>query len=109
MSNQLYSKSSALRMPPATAAATDTRSLVDNDLKEFTELAEELAQAAGAITQQYFRCGLLIALHKAAQWCYCHNRHKHHTHTETNQDKSVLGGSARALSVCLQAAPDYRQ
>ena len=54
-------------MPPATAAAADTHSAVDNDLKEFTELAEELAQAAGAITQQYFRCGLLIAIYKGAQ------------------------------------------
>lgn len=84
-------------MPPATAAATDTRSLVDNDLKEFTELAEELAQAAGAITQQYFRCGLLVALHKAAQWCNCHNRHKPHTHTETNLDKSVLAWQCQGI------------
>ena len=53
-------------MPPAASAAADTRSSVDNDLKEFTELAEELAQAAGAITQQYFRCGLPTTVHKGA-------------------------------------------
>ena len=102
VSNQHYSKSSALRMPPATAAAADTRSLVDNDLKEFTELAEELAQAAGVITQQYFRCGLLIAIHKAAQWCDCHNMHKHHLHTDTNPEKSVLARRCHCQYFCRQ-------
>lgn len=48
-------------MAPARAAASaEAQSVVDSDLGEFVNLAEELAQAAGSITRQYFRQPLTI-------------------------------------------------
>ncbi len=44
-------------MAPARAAASaEAQPVVDSDLEEFVNLAKELAQAAGSITRQYFRC-----------------------------------------------------
>ena len=40
----------------AAATAADAQSIVEDDLKEFVSLAEELAQTAGSIIKQYFRC-----------------------------------------------------
>ena len=51
-------------MAPARAAASaEAQSVVDSDLEEFVNLAEELAQAAGSITRQYFRCDQFDMLH----------------------------------------------
>ena len=44
-------------MAPARAVASaEAESVVDSDLEEFVNLAKEIAQAAGSITRQYFRC-----------------------------------------------------
>jgi len=52
----------AARMAPARAAASaEAQSVVDSDLEEFVNLAKELAQAAGSITRQYFRCDQFAA------------------------------------------------
>ena len=52
----------AARMLPARAAASaEAQSVVDSDLEEFVNLAKELAQAAGSITRQYFRCAHFAA------------------------------------------------
>lgn len=52
----------AARMAPARAAASaEAQSVVDSDLEEFVNLAKELAQAAGSITRQYFRCAHFAA------------------------------------------------
>ena len=54
----------ASHMAPARAAASaEAQSVVDSDLEEFVNLAEELAQAAGSITRQYFRCDQFDMLH----------------------------------------------
>ncbi len=49
-------------MAPARAAASaEAQSVVDSDLEKFVNLAKELAQAAGSITRQYFRCAHFAA------------------------------------------------
>jgi len=49
-------------MAPARAAASaEAQSVVERDLDEFVNLAKELAQAAGSITRQYFRCDQFAA------------------------------------------------